>query len=146
MVKTNIYSIFVLPILTYIIQEIYTFTPLTMNFSEIIHENAELGKVVLNADGSNTILSKEYNKKGSTFISKIDNRGNFVYHNSKFKSGYSKEAQIMEAKTNKGNNTYIFYYKTKEKEFFTEFKDKGVDQMKKEKALNSYHVQISTFI
>ena len=146
MVKTNIYSIFVLPILTYIIQEIYTFTPLTMNFSEIIHENAELGKVVLNADGSNTILSKEYNKKGSTFISKIDNRGNFVYHNSKFKSGYSKEAQIMEAKTNTGNNTYIFYYKTKEKEFFTEFKDKGVDQMKKEKALDSYHVQISTFI
>ena len=142
MMKARYIPIFVLALFTPIIAEIAPFKPLIMHLSEIIHENAELGKVCLNSDGSNTIFSKEYNKQGSVFMSKIDKDGNFVYHNSKFNTGYSIGSQLNEIKTSTGDNAYAFYYKSNGKEYLTEFKDKGVD-LQNPKDLNSYHAKAS---
>ena len=113
--------------------------------SQIIHENAELGKVCLNADESNTILSKGVDSNhGSTLISEIDNRGGFIYHNSKFDLVYDSSAQIMEKKTNTEESAYLLYYQNNGKEYFTEFKDKGVD-LQASKDLGTLHTKVSSF-
>ena len=119
------------------------FNPLFI--SEIIHENAELGKVCLNTDESNTILSKGVDSnQGSTLISEIDNRGGFIYHNSKFNLVYDSSAQILEKKTNTEESAYLLYYKNNGKEYFTEFKDKGVD-LQSSKDLGTLHTKVSSF-
>ena len=117
----------------------------TIYSSQIIHENAELGKVYLNTDESNTILSKGTDpNQGATLISKIDNRGGFIYHNSKFNLVYDNSAQIMEKKTNTEESVYLLYYQNNGKEYFTEFKDKGVD-LQASKNLETFHAKVSTF-
>ena len=117
----------------------------TIYSSQIIHENAELGKVYLNTDESNTILSKGTDpNQGATLISKIDNRGGFIYHNSKFDLVYDNSAQIMEKKTNTEESVYLLYYQNNGKEYFTEFKDKGVD-LQASKNLETFHAKVSTF-
>ena len=113
--------------------------------SEIIHENAELSKVCLNMDKSNTILSKGTDSnQGSTLISKIDNRGDFIYHNSKFNLVYDNSAQIMEKKINTEKSDYLLYHQNKGKEYFTEFKDKGLE-LQSFKDLGSLHTKVFTF-
>ena len=56
--------------------------------SQIIHSQAELGKVCLNPDGTNTILSKSTQDQGITFISKILGGKRFEYKQSQFNLGY----------------------------------------------------------
>ena len=64
--------------------------------NDIIHESAELGKVSHNSDGSNLIISKMIDNKG-TLISKLDKNGNFLYRNTKINNLlYTGNAQIME--------------------------------------------------
>ena len=74
--------------------------------SIIIHSKAELGKVCLNPDGSNTILSKSTQNPGNTFISKILSGKRFDYQQSEFNFGYDIGATLMPTKNANGENAY----------------------------------------
>ena len=93
--------------------------------SQIIHENAELGKVCETKDGSNIILSKAKNK--NTLMSKMSSDGTFDYHRKELNIEYSTNAQIMESKTRRGEDGYTLYYQLNGKEYLTQFKDEGQD-------------------
>ena len=48
---------------------------------EIIHSNAELGKVCQTSKGDNLILSKDIKNSDKTYMSKLDSKANFIFHN-----------------------------------------------------------------
>ena len=91
--------------------------------SIIIHSKAELGKVCLNPDGSNTILSKSTQNPGNTFISKILSGKRFDYQQSEFNFGYDIGATLMPTKN-------------------ANVKDKGENIISRE--FYSYHAHAST--
>ena len=72
--------------------------------SQIIHSKAELGKVCLNPDGTNTILSKSTQNQGNTFISKLISGKRFEYKQSQFNLGYDMGAIIIPTKNMNGEN------------------------------------------
>ena len=95
--------------------------------NDIIHESAELGKVSHNSDGSNLIISKMIDNKG-TLISKLDKNGNFLYRNTKINNLlYTGNAQIMESRINDGENQngYTLYHKNLGKEYLTQIKEQA---------------------
>ena len=110
--------------------------------NDIIHENAEFGKVCRTKDGKNLILSKVLNT-AKTLVSKLDEMGNYVYHNAEVDIGYSGNAQVMEAKTVNGEDGYTFYHKSLGKEYLTELKDQG--QKVQTKEFSTYQEQVSAF-
>ena len=110
--------------------------------NDIIHENAELGKVCHTKDGDNLILSKVYNGQ-KMLMSKLDERGNFLYHNSLLDISYTGNAQVMESKTTNGEDGYTLYHKTLGKEYLTQLKDEG--QKVGNKEYSSFHEQVSAF-
>ena len=139
--KANImFLISTLIALTFSTTLIYT-TP-TLQESQIIHENAELGKVCETKEGNNVIISKSVNEAGKTLLSKLDKGGNFIYHNSKFNLDYSMNAQITETKTTSEENEYTIYYKKSGKEYLNQFKDKGED-LKKVYTFDTYNKIVS---
>ena len=93
--------------------------------SQIIHSQAELGKVCLNPDGTNTILSKSTQNQGITFISKILSGKRFEYKQSQFNLGYDKTEILMPTKNMNGENAYTLYHKSNGREYLTELKEKG---------------------
>ena len=110
--------------------------------SIIIHSKAELGKVCLNLDGSNTILSKSTKNPGNTFISKILSGKRFDYQQSEFNFGYDIGATLMPTKNANGENAYTLYTKSNGREYLTELKDKGENIISRE--YNTYHAHAST--
>ena len=109
---------------------------------QIIHSNSELGKICETSDGHNIIISKRNDK--IILMSKLDKKGNFVYHETKFNSGYSKNAKICESKIYTGENGYSFYYESNGKEYLSQFKDEGADL--KEGALNDSNDLIASIL
>ena len=107
---------------------------------EIIHSNAELGKVCPLSDGSNLILSK---RPGAdiTYISKLDSNANYIYHSNTINLAYTGNAQIMESKLTTGEKGYTLYHKLSGKEYLTEIKDQGVKVNSKD--YTTYHEQVS---
>ena len=112
----------------------------TSDSKQIIHSNSELGKVCETQDGHNVIISKR--NDSTILISKIDKRGKFDYHEVPFNSGYSKNAKIIESKTNTGEDGYTFYYKSDGKEYLSQFKDQGTD-FKKGSPYDPYNLEVS---
>ena len=116
--------------------------------NDIIHENAELGKVCHTKDGDNLILSKVYNGQ-KMLMSKLDERGNFLYHNSLLDISYTGNAQVMESKTINGEDGYTLYHKTSGKEYLTQLKDEGQiersGQIVNNPPHSTYHEQSSSF-
>ena len=109
--------------------------------SQIIHSKAELGKVCLNPDGTNTILSKSTQNQGNTFISKLISGKRFEYKQSQFNLGYDMGAIIIPTKNMNGENAYTIYHKLNGKEYLTQLKDKGENIDSKE--FYSYHAHAS---
>ena len=116
--------------------------------SEIIHENAELGKVAETKDGSNVIISKrtdtdkEKEKIGKTLISKLDKNGNFIYKREEINLEYSMNAQIVQSKIHTGEDGYTLYYKSNGREVLALLKDKG-EGLNTESQSNSYNTIVS---
>ena len=110
--------------------------------NDIIHENAELGKVCHLNDGKNLVISKA-TKEQNTFISKLDERGNYIYHNGKLNLVYTGNAQIMESRINDGQaqNGYTLYHKNLGKEYLTQIKDEAQKVTTKE--YTTYQEQVS---
>ena len=113
----------------------------------VIHEKAELGKVCQTASGDNIIISKKTGQD-VTVVSRLDDGGNFIYHESKINVGYTGNAQIMESKISNGDDGFILYHKSSGKEFFRQFEDKDnkaelLIDYKKE--YTSYSEQASAF-
>ena len=109
--------------------------------SQIIHSQAELGKVCLNPDGTNTILSKSTQDQGITFISKILGGKRFEYKQSQFNLGYDISEILMPTKNMNGENAYTLYHKSNGREYLTELKEKGENIISKE--FYSYHALAS---
>ena len=118
--------------------------PTYLDLSEIIHENAELGKVAETKDGSNVIISKRTDKDnpGKTLISKLDKNGNFLYHREEINLEYSMNAQIVQSKIHTGEEGYTLYYKSNGKEVLALLKDKG-EGLNTESQSNSYNTIVS---
>ena len=110
--------------------------------NEPIHTNAEFGKVCPTSEGYNLILSKVPNKD-ITFISKLDDKGNYIYHNKSITLSYTGNAQITESKLSDGNDGFILYHKLSGKESLTELTDDG--QKKFTKDFSSFSEQASAF-
>ena len=110
--------------------------------NEIIHSNAELGKVCLTSEGDNLILSKAQGQN-KIFMSKLDKNANFIYHNRQLNLAYSGNAQITQSKLKTGETGYTLYHKSSGKEYFTELKDDGISG--EYKSYNSYSEQASAF-
>ena len=86
--------------------------------NDIIHEGAELGKVCHLKDGQNVVISKKTDSE-KTLISKLDERGNYIYHNTELNLGYTGNAQIMESAIKEGQTQavgYTLYHKNLGKE------------------------------
>ena len=109
--------------------------------SQIIHSQAELGKVCLNPDGTNTILSKSTQDQGITFISKILGGKRFEYKQSQFNLGYDISEILMPTKNMNGENAYTLYHKSNGREYLTELKEKGENIISRE--FSSYHALAS---
>ena len=105
--------------------------------SQVIHTNSELGKVCETNDGKNVIISQ---RGEEILMSKMDKKGNFDYHESKFTHGYSMNAQIVGSKIATGEDGYTFYYKANGREYLSQFKDEGKDATKNEESFSSYNV------
>ena len=105
--------------------------------SQVIHTNSELGKVCETNDGKNVIISQ---RGEEILMSKMDKKGNFDYHESKFTHGYSMNAQIVGSKIATGEDGYTFYYKANGREYLSQFKDEGKDATKNEEGFSSYNV------
>ena len=90
--------------------------------SQIIHTNSELGKVCETKDGKNVIISQ---RGDSILMSKMDKKGNFDYHESKFNHGYSMNSKIVASKISSGEEGYTFYYQANGREYLSQFKDEG---------------------
>ena len=118
--------------------------PTYLDLSEIIHENAELGKVAETKEGSNVIISKRTDKDnpGKTLISKLDKNGNFLYHREEINLEYSMNAQIVQSKIHTGEEGYTLYYKSNGKEVLALLKDKG-EGLNTESQSNSYNTIVS---
>ena len=116
--------------------------PTSLDISEIIHENAELGKVVEDKDGNNLITSKSVKESGKTLLSKLDKGGNFLYHNSKINLEYSTNAQITQTKTITGEDGYSLYYRLNGRERLAQFKDEGKDLIN-DVSFDSYNLIVS---
>jgi len=87
--------------------------------NDIIHEGAELGKVCHLKDGQNVVISKKTDSE-KTLISKLDERGNYIYHNTELNLGYTGNAQIMESAIKDGQTQavgYTLYHKNLGKEY-----------------------------
>ena len=110
--------------------------------SEIIHTNAELGKVCQTSEGDNLILSKVPNKD-ITFMSKLDDEANYIYHNKSYNLRYTGNAQITQSKLSNGQDGYILYHKLNGKEYFSELTDAGPNQ--KSKDYSTFSEQASAF-
>ena len=113
--------------------------------NDIIHEKAELGKVCHLKDGQNVIISKVLNKE-KTLISKLDDRGNYIYHNTELNLGYTGNAQIMESPINEGQTQtgYTLYHKNLGKEYLTQINDEG-QKVANQTYANTYQEQVSAF-
>ena len=106
----------------------------SLSYKQIIHSNSELGKAYETLEGDNIILSKR--NDNIILISKLDKKGNFIYHETKFFIGYIKNAKIIESKIYTGENGYSLYYKSNGKEYLSQFKDKSAD-FKKDLSIDS---------
>ena len=109
--------------------------------NEIIHTNAELGKVCPTSTGDNLIISKSVGRD-ITLMSKLDSNANYIYHNKEINLAYSGNAQIMESKLTNGEDGYTLYHKAGGKEYFTELKDQGIKGDFKK--FDTYHEQASS--
>ena len=92
--------------------------------SEIIHQNAELGKVTRTSNGDNLIISK-VTGKASTLVSRLDKGGNFIYHNSQLNLGYSGNGQVTESKVENGKTGFTFYHTANSKDTLRQFTDEN---------------------
>ena len=112
--------------------------------NDIIHENAELGKVSHLKDGQNVVISKVLNAD-KTLISKLDERGNYIYHNGLLNLAYTGNAQLMESAISDGQiqTGYTLYHKNLGREYLTQIKDEGQKVASKE--FTTYQEQVSAF-
>ena len=103
----------IIALFTLVSSHLPIFKPNYLDESEIIHENAELGKVCETKDGSNVIISKRTDKDnpGKTLISKLDKNGNFIYKREEINLEYNMNAQIVQSKIYTGEDGYSLYYK-----------------------------------
>ena len=78
--------------------------------SKIIHSRAELGKVCVASEADKLIISNSIDGDYS-YVSKLDENGNFIYHNKTIDTGYSGNAQLTESKLVDGTTGFILYHK-----------------------------------
>ena len=113
--------------------------------NDIIHEGAELGKVCHLKDGQNVVISKKTDSE-KILISKLDERGNYIYHNTELNLGYTGNAQIMESAIKDGQTQavgYTLYHKNLGKEYLTQINDEG--QKIASQAYTTFQEQVSAF-
>ena len=137
----------IIALFTLVSSHLPIFKPNYLDESEIIHENAELGKVCETKDGSNVIISKrtgadDKEKTGKTLISKLDKNGNFIYKREEINLEYSMNAQIIQSKIHTGEDGYSLYYKSNGKEYLALLKEKG-EEFTTEIISNSYNTIVS---
>ena len=75
----------------------------------LVHENAEMAKVIQLEDGSVLALSSGLNSQNIN-ITKYNNRAQEIYKNSKISKGYATSAEVLESKdaTNIEKKYYLF--------------------------------------
>lgn len=114
----------------------------SLSSKQIIHSNSELVKVYETLEENNIIISKRIDN--IILMSKLDKKGNFVYREKKFNFGYIENAKIIESKIYTGENGYSLYYKSKGKEYLSQFKDEA-SELKKILLKDSNNFIVSIF-
>ena len=98
--------------------------------SKIIHSRAELGKACVASEADKLIISNSIDGDYS-YVSKLDENGNFIYHNKTIDTGYSGNAQLTESKIVDGTTGFILYHKKSGSEYLTQYKDGEKKMLKK---------------
>ena len=111
--------------------------------SKIIHSRAELGKACVASEADKLIISNSIDGDYS-YVSKLDENGNFIYHNKTIDTGYSGNAQLTESKLVDGTTGFILYHKKSGSEYLTQYKD-GEKKNVKEKTYKTQKEQASMF-
>ena len=83
---------------------IFQINALSYTYHEIIQENAEYVKVCTLKDGKVLALSSAINDQ-KMFVSKLTDKGRFVYKNATLNIGYTADAQLAQVSN---SDTYIF--------------------------------------
>ena len=109
--------------------------------AQIIHPKAELGKALELNNGNQLITSRSTDGTYS-WVSKLDDNGNFLLDKKKLKAVYTGNAQLAESKLIDGSDGYILYVKENGKEYLIEFKDGQEDYVNK-KEYTTHQEQVS---
>ena len=77
---------------------------LSYTYHDIIHINSEFAKVCTLKDGNVLVFSSAINTQ-EMLISKLNNKGRFVYQNATLNKGYTADAQLSQISD---SDNYIF--------------------------------------
>ena len=109
--------------------------------AQIIHPKAELGKALELINGNQLIVSKS-NDGTHSWVSLLDDNGNFLQDKKKLNTVYTGNAQLAESKLVDGSNGYILYAKENGKEYLIEFKE-GQENYVNKKEYTTNQEQVS---